>query len=59
MTSGHGGQFPPGLPVGVVSSAGERGVRVQPNVDLSRVEHLQLVEFSLPGSEAELSSESK
>ncbi len=59
VTSGHGGQFPPGLPVGVVSSAGERGVRVQPNVDLSRVEHLQLVEFSLPGSEAELSSESK
>ncbi|CAO3418238.1 rod shape-determining protein MreC [Azospirillum argentinense] len=59
VTSGHGGQFPPGLPVGVVSSAGERGVRVQPNVDLSRVEHLQLVEFSLPGSEAEPSSESK
>lgn len=59
VTSGHGGQFPPGLPVGVVSSAGERGVRVQPNVDLSRVEHLQLVEFSLPGSEAEPSPESK
>lgn len=59
VTSGHGGQFPPGLPVGVVSSAGERGVRVQPNVDLSRVEHLQLVEFSLPGSEAEPSFESK
>ena len=59
VTSGHGGQFPPGLPVGVVSSAGERGVRVQPNVDLSRVEHLQLVEFSLPGSEAEPASESK
>ena len=59
VTSGHGGQFPPGLPVGVVSSAGERGVRVQPNVDLSRVEHLQLVEFSLPGSETEPSFESK
>ena len=59
VTSGHGGQFPPGLPVGVVSSAGERGVRVQPNVDLSRVEHLQLVEFSLPGSETEPSLESK
>lgn len=59
VTSGHGGQLPPGLPVGVVSSAGERGVRVQPNVDLSRVEHLRLVEFTLPGSEAEPSSESK
>ncbi|MDQ2102670.1 rod shape-determining protein MreC [Azospirillum isscasi] len=59
VTSGHGGQFPPGLPVGVVSSASERGVRVQPNVDLSRVEHLQLVEFALPGSEAEPSSEPK
>ena len=59
VTSGHGGQFPPGIPVGVVASVGERGVRVQPNVDLARVEHLQLVDFNLPGTETDPSHESK
>ncbi len=59
VTSGHGGQFPPGIPVGVVASVGERGVRVQPNVDLARVEHLQLVDFNLPGTETDPLHESK
>lgn len=48
-TSGHGGLIPAGLPVGVVASVGERGIRVAPMVDLSRVEHLQIVDFGLPG----------
>ena len=59
VTSGHGGLFPPGLPVGVVASASERGVRVQPNADLSRVEHLRLVDFAWPGSEADASNDWK
>ncbi|MBP2311927.1 rod shape-determining protein MreC [Azospirillum soli] len=59
VTSGHGGLFPPGLPVGVVASVGERGVRVQPNADLSRVEHLRLIDFGLPGSEADASNDWK
>jgi len=59
VTSGHGGLFPPGLAVGVVASASERGVRVQPYADLSRVEHLRLVDFGLPGSEADASTEWK
>ncbi|HYD32471.1 MAG TPA: rod shape-determining protein MreC, partial [Azospirillaceae bacterium] len=50
VTSGHGGLFPAGLPIGVVSAVGERAIKVQPLVDLNRVEHVQLVDFGLPGS---------
>jgi rod shape-determining protein MreC len=49
VTSGHGGIFPPGLPIGLVASVGDNAVRIQPFVDLGRVEHLQLVNFGLPG----------
>jgi len=49
VTSGHGGIFPPGLPIGLVASVGDTSVRIQPFVDLGRVEHLQLVNFGLPG----------
>jgi rod shape-determining protein MreC len=45
VTSGHGGLMPGGLPVGVVASVTERGMRVQPYEDLSRVEHVKLVDF--------------
>ncbi|WP_207462606.1 rod shape-determining protein MreC [Azospirillum sp. SYSU D00513] len=59
VTSGHGGVFPPGLAVGVVAAVGEKGIRVQPNVDLSRIEHIRLVDFGLPGGESESVSELK
>lgn len=49
VTSGHGGLIPPGLPVGIVAEAGEHGPKVQPLVDLGRIEHVQLVDFGLPG----------
>lgn len=49
VTSGDGGMIPAGLPVGVVASVGEREVRVASMVDLSRIEHLQIVDFGLPG----------
>jgi rod shape-determining protein MreC len=49
-TSGIGGVFPPGLPVGVIVSTGDSGVRVRPFVDLDRLEHLRLVEYGLGGS---------
>src|SRR3546814_8019061 len=45
ITSGHGGMFPPGLPVGVVSSVGEHAVRVQPLEDFSRVDYVRIVDF--------------
>lgn len=48
FTSGHGGLFPPGLPVGVVTLDGGEP-RVMPMVDISRIEHVQLVDFGIPG----------
>jgi rod shape-determining protein MreC len=57
VTSGHGGLFPPGLPVGIVTSATERGIRVLPNAEMSRVEHLQLVDFGQPGAELDQTAE--
>jgi rod shape-determining protein MreC len=49
LTSGHDGMFPPGLPVGVVTRVENGEVRVVPAVDLDRIEHVQLVDFGIPG----------
>lgn len=49
LTSGHDGMFPPGLPVGVVTRGENGEVRVVPAVDLDRIEHVQLVDFGIPG----------
>lgn len=45
FTSGHGGLFPPGLPVGIVRVDASGQPRVVPMVDLSRIEHVQIVDF--------------
>lgn len=44
-TSGHGGLFPPGLPVGVVSSMDSDRIRVQPLVDFDRLEFVRILEY--------------
>ena len=49
VTSGAGGAFPPGLPVGEVSDVSGGHIRVQPLADLSRLEYLRLVNYALPG----------
>ena len=49
LTSGHGGVFPSGLPVGVVAAVEEGVVRVQPYTDGKRLEYLRLVDYELPG----------
>ncbi len=49
VTSGHGGVFPPGLPVGQVAVSGEQGVRIQPFVDWGHMEYLRLVNYEMPG----------
>lgn len=49
VTSGAGGAFPPGLPVGEVSEVDAGHIRVQPLADLTRLEYLRLVNYSLPG----------
>lgn len=49
VTSGHGGVFIPGLPVGAVSSV-ERGiVSVQPYVNWERLDYVRLLDYELPG----------
>ena len=47
ITSGEGGVFPPGLPVGVVASIDGDAPRVEPYAALSRVDYLRLVDYGL------------
>jgi rod shape-determining protein MreC len=49
VTAGSGGIFPPGLPVGVVSSMEEGLVRIEPYAELSRLEYVRIVDFGLSG----------
>jgi rod shape-determining protein MreC len=49
VTSGEGGVFPPGLPIGIVSSIREDGVLVQPFVDWDRLEYVSVLDYTLPG----------
>jgi len=50
VTSGHGGILPPGLPVGRVIVTEGGVLRVQPFVNLERLEYLQIVEFATVGA---------
>jgi len=49
VTSGDGGVFPPGMPVGTVVSIEGGTIRIEPYADLSRVEYLRVVDFGLAG----------
>ena len=49
VTSGHGGVFPPGLPVGVIESVSEAGISMQPFVRRDRIEYVRLLDFGLKG----------
>jgi rod shape-determining protein MreC len=52
VTSGHGGAFPAGLPVGVVIAAGEgesEVLRVKPFLTPDRLEFVRLMDFGLTG----------
>lgn len=48
VTSGHGGIFPPGWPVGVVGSVADGVARVQPFTDWDRLEYVSVLRFNLP-----------
>jgi rod shape-determining protein MreC len=50
MTSGHGGVFPPGLPVGIVVAVNDGIVRVKPFVEFHRLDHVRLIDFGLSGT---------
>ena len=49
LTSGHGGIFPPNLPVGVVSGSSQGIYRIQPLANMGRITYVQLVDFNLNG----------
>ena len=51
VSSGHGGMFPPGLPIGVVASLSDGIPRVQPFVDWHRLEYVEILGLDLPGLE--------
>ena len=51
VTSGHGGVFPPGIPVGMVASVADGEVRVQPFVDWGRLEYVSVLRYQLPRPE--------
>ena len=50
VTSGEGGVFPPGLPVGVVSVIDATGPRVEPYVELSQLGYVLVVDYGLSRS---------
>jgi rod shape-determining protein MreC len=47
VTSGEGGVFPPGLPVGVVATIDASGARIEPFVELSQLGYVLLVDYGL------------
>lgn len=49
VTSGHGGAFPQGLPVGVVASNDENGIAVQPYTDQERLQYVRILDYGLTG----------
>ena len=50
VTSGEGGVFPPGLPVGIVSMIDGAGPRVEPYVELSQLGYVLVVDYGLSRS---------
>jgi rod shape-determining protein MreC len=47
VTSGEGGVFPPGLPVGVVSAVDAGEPRVEPYVELTQLGYVMVVDYGL------------
>ncbi len=49
VTSGDGGAFPPGIPVGVIASVSGTKIRVDPLIDLHRLEYVRVIDYRLDG----------
>lgn len=49
ITSGHGGIFPPNLPVGTVVGSSGGGYNVVPLAAMGRISYVSLIDFSLAG----------
>lgn len=48
-TSGHGGVFPPGIPIGVVIGDEEGAPIVRPFINRNRLDNVRLIDFGLNG----------
>ena len=48
VTSGVGGMFPAGLPIGFVSAINGNKVEVEPMADIERIEYVRVVDYGLP-----------
>ena len=49
VTSGHGGAFPPDLPIGAVASVGDGGIEIRPFIERNRLEYVRVIDFGLAG----------
>lgn len=49
VTSGQGGVFPPGIPVGAVASIDANGIRVETFVAASDLEYVRIIDYGLSG----------
>lgn len=54
VTSGVGGMFPSGLPIGFISSVKNGIIEIETMADISRVEYVQIVDYGLSGEDKEL-----
>jgi rod shape-determining protein MreC len=49
VTSGDGGSFPVGIPIGEVVQSGEGHIRIRPFADFSRLEFVRVVNYGVTG----------
>jgi len=49
VTSGHGGAFPPGIPVGIILPSADGTIAVKPYVHRDRLEYVRIVDYGLQG----------
>jgi len=49
VTSGEGGAFPPGLPVGYIDKISKDTVAVEPWVQFGKLEFVSILDYALPG----------
>jgi len=49
VTSGHGGMFPTGLPIGIITEIGDAGIRIETFASSDQLEFVRLVDYGLDG----------
>jgi rod shape-determining protein MreC len=49
VTSGAAGAFPPGIPVGIVTSVNDTDIRIEPFLQRDRLAMVRIVDYGLSG----------